>query len=157
LFQTALLPRQAHERWSVTVVAPSGSAHLNFPEGWPGPARLSFIDDRGVEHNESFESWNPWPALVEAFESALANSPVRQPAPPTSAPRWNAMSESITATLAPPAASPTPRAASPFPTWQDEIRCLELDDAARRSVARRRASTLDYQEATEEASFKGTM
>src|SRR5207237_3424844 len=41
--------------------------------------------------------------------------------------------------------------------WQDEIRCLELDDAARRSVERRRASTLDYQEATEEVGFKGTM
>jgi predicted dehydrogenase len=42
-------------------------------------------------------------------------------------------------------------------SWQDEIRCLELDDATRRSVARRRASTLEYQEATEEAGFKGTM
>jgi hypothetical protein len=41
--------------------------------------------------------------------------------------------------------------------WQDEIRCLELDEAARRSVERRRASTLDYQEATEETGFKGTM
>src|SRR5262245_46111723 len=157
LFQTALLPRQAHERWSVTVVAPSGSAHLDFPEGWPGPARLSFIDDSGVEHNESFESWDPWPALVEAFESALANSRARQPAPATYAPRPNAVSEHITTVVAPPTVSPVPPAASPFPTWQDEIRCLELDDAARRSVARRRASTLDYQEATEEASFKGTM
>ena len=34
---------------------------------------------------------------------------------------------------------------------------LELDAAARRSVAYRRSSTLDYPEATEEASFKGTM
>ena len=42
-------------------------------------------------------------------------------------------------------------------TWQDAIRCAELDDAARRSVERRRASTLEYPEATEEASFKGTM
>jgi predicted dehydrogenase len=41
--------------------------------------------------------------------------------------------------------------------WQDEVRCLELDDAARRSVQRRRSSTLDYQEATEEVGFKGTM
>jgi predicted dehydrogenase len=43
------------------------------------------------------------------------------------------------------------------PTWQDELRCLELDDAVRRSIARRRSSTLEYQEATEEAGFKGTM
>jgi predicted dehydrogenase len=42
-------------------------------------------------------------------------------------------------------------------SWQDAIRSLELDDAARRSVARRRATTLDYQEASEEVGFKGTM
>jgi myo-inositol 2-dehydrogenase/D-chiro-inositol 1-dehydrogenase len=41
--------------------------------------------------------------------------------------------------------------------WQDEVRCLELDAAARRSVARRRTSTLEYPEATEEVGFKGTM
>jgi hypothetical protein len=42
-------------------------------------------------------------------------------------------------------------------SWQDEVRCLELDDAARRSVGRRRSSLLEYPEATEEAGFKGTM
>jgi predicted dehydrogenase len=42
-------------------------------------------------------------------------------------------------------------------TWQDEVRCLELDDAARRSIERRRASTLEYQDASEEVGFKGTM
>ena len=42
-------------------------------------------------------------------------------------------------------------------SWQEEVRCLELDDAVRRSVARRRASTLEYPEATEEVGFKGTM
>jgi hypothetical protein len=41
--------------------------------------------------------------------------------------------------------------------WMDEVRALELDDAARRSVERRRVSTLDYQEASEEVGFKGTM
>jgi hypothetical protein len=41
--------------------------------------------------------------------------------------------------------------------WMDEVRALELDDAARRSVERRRASTLDFQEASEEVGFKGTM
>lgn len=41
--------------------------------------------------------------------------------------------------------------------WQDAIRALELDDAARRSVERRRSSTLEYPEATEEVGFKGTM
>jgi hypothetical protein len=41
--------------------------------------------------------------------------------------------------------------------WQDEVRCLELDDAARRGVEKRRASSLDFQEANEEVGFKGTM
>ena len=39
--------------------------------------------------------------------------------------------------------------------WLDEIRSLELDDAA--LVPRRRASTMEYQEASEEVGFKGTM
>jgi hypothetical protein len=43
------------------------------------------------------------------------------------------------------------------PSWQDEIRALELDDAARRSVGRRRSSVMEYPEASEEAGFKGTM
>jgi predicted dehydrogenase len=42
-------------------------------------------------------------------------------------------------------------------TWQDAVRCLELDDAARRSVQKRRSSTMEYQEASEEVGFKGTM
>jgi predicted dehydrogenase len=43
------------------------------------------------------------------------------------------------------------------PSWQDAVRALELDDAVRRSVERRRASTLEYQEASEAVGFKGTM
>jgi hypothetical protein len=54
-------------------------------------------------------------------------------------------------------ASGPPRLARPTLTWQDAIRCLELDDAARRSVQHRRVSTLEYPEATEEVGFKGTM
>jgi predicted dehydrogenase len=41
--------------------------------------------------------------------------------------------------------------------WQDEVRMLELDAAARRSVERRRVDLMDYQEASEEVGFKGTM
>jgi hypothetical protein len=47
--------------------------------------------------------------------------------------------------------------ARPCPNWQDAIRALELDDAARRSIEKRRSSLLEYQEATEEVGFKGTM
>jgi predicted dehydrogenase len=42
-------------------------------------------------------------------------------------------------------------------SWQDTIRVLELDDAARRSIERRRSFLLEYPEATEEVGFKGTM
>lgn len=50
-----------------------------------------------------------------------------------------------------------PDAEAPPLAWQDAIRALELDDAVRRSVERRRASTLEYPEASEEVGFKGTM
>jgi predicted dehydrogenase len=42
-------------------------------------------------------------------------------------------------------------------SWQDAVRSLELDDAARRSLSKRRTSLLEYQEASEEVGFKGTM
>jgi hypothetical protein len=43
------------------------------------------------------------------------------------------------------------------PAWQEAVRCLELDDAARRSIEKRRGSLLEYQEASETVGFKGTM
>jgi predicted dehydrogenase len=46
---------------------------------------------------------------------------------------------------------------APAVSWQDAVRALELDDAARRSLSRRRTSLLEYPEATEEVGFKGTM
>jgi predicted dehydrogenase len=42
-------------------------------------------------------------------------------------------------------------------TWLDAVRGAELDDAVRRSIERRRTSVLEYQEASEETGFKGTM
>jgi predicted dehydrogenase len=68
------------------------------------------------------DAWNPWPAMVEVFEQALARP--RRPGQVT---------------------------------WQTAVRSLELDDAARRSVQRRRVSSLEYPEANEEVGFKGTM
>jgi predicted dehydrogenase len=41
--------------------------------------------------------------------------------------------------------------------WENEVRALELDDAARRSVERRRTDVLDRQDISEEVGFKGTM
>jgi hypothetical protein len=118
LFQVTLLPHQAEPHWRLTIHTGYDNLELTFPDGWPGPSRLTWRDERGVRQEETWDSWNPWPALVEIFEATG---------------EWR------------------------VPTWQDEIRCLELDDAARRSVQRRRASTQEYQEVTEEAGFKGTM
>lgn len=41
--------------------------------------------------------------------------------------------------------------------WIDEVRALELDDAAARSLSKRRSTLMEYQEASEEVGFKGTM
>ena len=128
LFQTSFLPMQADPRWRLSVRTAVNRLHLEFPEGWPGPARLIWHDEHGVPQEESWEAWNPWAALVENLDEVLAKGNRR------------AAGQAID-----------------LVTWQKEIRCLELDAAARSSVERRRASTLEYQEATEEASFKGTM
>ncbi len=131
LFQASYLPLQADARVRITLVQGDSRAELVFAQGWPGPARLTFFDDQGHERVETWEEVNPWLALAEAFESALRQNQVgRRDVEPVG-----------------PAG----------PTWQDAIRGLELDDAARRSVHRRRISTLEFQEATEEAGFKGTM
>jgi hypothetical protein len=135
LFQATYLPTQAESRLRVALVKRDSRAELVFPEGWPGASQLTFTDEQGQEHVESWSSFNPWEALTAGFDAALeANQSRRR-------------------TAAGDRADEAPSGLS----WQDAIRALELDDAARRSVHRRRASTLEYQEATEEAGFKGTM
>ena len=131
LFQASYLPLQADARVRMALVQGDRRAELVFAQGWPGPARLTFLDDQGHDRVESWDEFNPWLPLAEAFESARRAHQASGRASET--------------------------AASGGPTWQDAIRGLELDDAARRSVHRRRVSTLEYQEATEEAGFKGTM
>jgi predicted dehydrogenase len=155
LFQMTLLPGQQEAFWSLRVTGSYGRAELLFPQGWPGPARLTWRDDRGELREASWEAWNPWLALVEVFEEALANGRGQATAVlsaqaarvGTTAIEVGVPRQKVLETTAVPSGL----------NWQDEIRSLELDDAARRSVARRRASTLEYQEASEEASFKGTM
>jgi hypothetical protein len=95
---------------------------LEFPEGWPGPARLTCTNEAGEQHVDEWPAQNPWLAVVESFEAAVGD----------------------------------PRGTRRL-SWQDELRGLELDDAVRRSIGRRRSSSLDLQDTTEEASFKGTM
>ena len=91
-----------------------------FPTGLNGPAFLSGRDASGELAEEYWEAYDPYPALIEAFESTVAGQPGAV-------------------------------------TWQDSVRALELDDAVRRSLSRRRTSLLEYPEATEEVGFKGTM
>jgi hypothetical protein len=148
LFQVSLVPDRPEASWRLTATTRHGRAELFFPQGWPGPARLSWQDAQGTPHEETWDTWHPWPVLVETFEKTLSKGVPAPALPPE-------LREQITT-------APLPRQTSalvhrPILTWQNEIRCLELDEAARRSVERRRATTLDYQEATEEAGFKGTM
>lgn len=81
----------------------------------------------GEDHEEMWDAWDPGPSVVARFE------------------------ESVAAVEGKPTATAVPL------SWQDEVRALELDDAARRSIERRRAGTLEYQQASEEVGFKGTM
>jgi predicted dehydrogenase len=159
LFQASFLSRQSESRWRVGIVTRHGREELIFPESWPGPARLTWQDETGASRVEEYPTWNPWPALVDLFDEAVAAAanpgnrkqtgmhPVGEVVvEKTSVP------EGLEVGMPPPRPQPTLAL-----TWQDAVRQLELDDAARRSVAKRRASTLEYQEATEEAGFKGLM
>jgi predicted dehydrogenase len=143
LFHATLLPGQTKAERSLRIHATRGTAELVLHSP-AEPAVLTWRTANGETHTESFETWNPWSVLVDVFDLA-------------SRPRERA--ESTGGSLALPAVESgrvRDRLATPL-NWQDAVRCLELDDAARRSVERRRASTLDYQEVSEEVGFKGTM
>lgn len=126
LFRSTYLPARPQPLWRLSSMG-TFRAELVFPEGLAGPARLNWPGETGTGQEETWDAWDPWPALVAAFEAQVARGPAaRQPAPPP-------------------------------PIWQDAIRSLELDDAVRRSIKYRRCTTLEYQEASEEVGFKGTM
>jgi predicted dehydrogenase len=139
LFRAAFLSGQGEARLRLSVVGSYGQADLLFPHGWPGPARLTWPDETGRLCEETWETWNPWPALVEGFEQAVAAG---------AGPGGEGAEGQGGAAEAPAGLSPG---------WQDAVRQLELDDAARRSVEKRRASLMEYQDASEETGFKGTM
>jgi predicted dehydrogenase len=128
LFQATLLPDAPEDRWQITVIGECGRAELLFPQGWEGPAQLGWRDPDGAYHEEYWDRWDPWPPLIEAFESQVGEA----------------------------SAVRNPQSAIPI-AWQDEVRALELDDAARRSLQKGRTSPLEYPEASEEVGFKGTM
>jgi predicted dehydrogenase len=125
LFHVTLLPREKQPNWRLTAIGSAGRVEMLFPLGWNGPACLDWRDANGEPHEEYWQRWDPWPALIETFEYFVEKFPAS--------------------------------AGRPRLSWQDSLRALELDDAARRSVERRRSSLLEYPEATEEVGFKGTM
>jgi predicted dehydrogenase len=162
LFRASFLPRQAERRWRLAVSSTDRRAELAFPDGWPGRAVLTWRDEGGDAHEETWERWDPWRALVETFEAAVGGDAALprdaiRAVRPVAAPGTGGANGITTVPREPNAERRTPNAERRTLTWQDEVRALELDDAARRSVERRRASTLEYPEATEEAGVKGTM
>jgi predicted dehydrogenase len=136
LFQVSYLFDQRDAHWRLSWIGSYSRADLVFPLGWPGAARLCWQDETGSLREEAWEAWNPWLPLVEIFETAVAS------AGQSAAYQERDGSE---------------RSAPALLSWQTAIRSLELNDAARRSVERRRVSTLEYPEPTEEVGFKGTM
>lgn len=142
LFRGTLIPLDRETRWRLALIGTQGEAELTFPAGWPGVGRFTWRTADGAGGEETWDDWNPWPVLVEVFEAEVA--------------AWGRRS-APTGEVPPPVAAGNGAPRRGQPTWKDEIRCLELDDAARRSVERRRSSMLEYQEASEEVGFKGTM
>jgi hypothetical protein len=148
VFQISLLPGQRQGRLRLTAIGAYGRADLVFSSGWPGAGCLEWQAADGPVHEEKWAPLDPWPGLVAAFEEALANQRAMIQA-------GSSNSTGIEADRQTRGPSLDNRAAQL--TWQAEVRSLELDDAARRSVQRRRVSTLEYPEPTEEVGFKGTM
>jgi predicted dehydrogenase len=138
LLQATYVPHQADARWRLSLVTTTGRMTLLFTHGWPGPATLTYQDETGGQRSESWQMIDPWIAWIERFEQELANPPLKK------GEQGRVAEESLART-------------PPQLGWQDELRALELDDAARRSVHYGRSSALDLQEVTEEAGFKGTM
>jgi len=130
---------------------------LLFPIGREGPAFVTRRDESGELREEYFPTWDPWPALVAVFEAAIGSGresgPVSAESRVTTSTQYSVLSTQYSASPGKTRLVPT----AARPTWQDVICALELDDAARRAVAKRRSSVLEYPEATEETGFKGTM
>jgi predicted dehydrogenase len=135
LFRTLFTPNEKHAQIHISCVGASGRATLGFDAGWPAPAQLHWKNDQGETGSERWAQVEVWSGVVEEFERRLGQ-PLKQHVA---------------------GSPPPPEERSSQLSWQTETRCLELDDATRRSVERRRAILLEYPEASEEVGFKGTM
>ncbi len=134
IFNAISLPQAGERVWRLRLFASSIQAKLDL--GSSDTAQFTWTDPAGERRTEEWPAGIALEELVLVFENAVQRY------------------ERLTSGEGPPAGEATQ---ADLLTWQDAIRAAELDDAARRSVERRRVSTLDYPEATEEASFKGTM
>jgi hypothetical protein len=128
LFRAVYLSGAAEER--IDIVIRTAGVVLSPKHGRGAAQPLLALRTQIVADNAAYAS------IAERFEAAVAELPHTPRATPGAG-------RSV--------ANPTAL------NWMDEVRALELDDAARRAVTRRRASTLDYQEASEDVGFKGTM
>ncbi|MFL5243177.1 MAG: Gfo/Idh/MocA family oxidoreductase [Gemmataceae bacterium] len=142
LFEASFLPFQARPLSKLSLWGSQGHIELLFPLGQSGPAFLTWNESTGKDLEEAWESWDPWPAMVDVFERAVKEFESRSTKDPA---------------LGLGNSDDAGRSDQLAVSWQDTVRSLELDDAAVRSVERRRFSSLEYPEATEEVGFKGTM
>lgn len=136
-FQYNIVPFQPQSRLTVTYYRGRFSWVLQLAEGLHGPATLTWTDDHGETQQKHWDAWQPWSTLVEQFDYHLRRL---RPSKPTADKHFDTGMPQLG-----------------LLEWEDEIRSLELDDAAWRSLDKRRASTLEYLDDTEEASFKGAM
>jgi len=159
LFHVTLQANQPEAFWRIAVIGPRPLA-LVFPDGWPGAASLTYEDDTGALRTESWAALPPWSPLIDAFERAVTIRKIHAPSPGTTDERcWTSSEQPSTEAIqaADTMVGMSRGHSNAMLGWTDEIRGLELDDAVRRSLRYRRSSTLDLQDASEEASFKGTM
>src|SRR5262249_46187692 len=54
VFQVTLVPAARSSRWRLTAVGAAGAAEVVFPEGWDGPAFLTWRDEAGEPREEYF-------------------------------------------------------------------------------------------------------
>jgi hypothetical protein len=150
LFRITLLPAEAVGQLNYRLVAATGQARLLFSAGVQGPAHLQ----AGPAEQEITWEFSPWPTLVQVFEASLKGATV---SPSLTSAESSRTTRGLQAQQFETSDGQTSTAERKWPVWEDEIRALELDDAVRRSIERHRASELDYQEASEATTFKGTM
>src|SRR5262245_14761718 len=63
LFQATFLPEHPVEEWRLVVLHDLGRVELLFEEGWPGPARLTFVDAAGASQSETWPALDLWQPL----------------------------------------------------------------------------------------------